>query len=50
MPITSGRPMNVGSLAVSFEVLISPPPETVAVLVTLAGALAATFTVSVRAG
>jgi hypothetical protein len=31
-------------------VLVSPPPDTAAVLVTLAGALLATFTVSVIAG
>lgn len=37
----------VGSVAVSFEVSVSPPPETVAVLVTVAAALAATFTVKV---
>ncbi len=35
------------SLAVSFEVLISLPPETVTVLVTLAGAFLATLTVRV---
>ena len=34
----------------SFAVLISPPPETTAVLVTLGGALLATFTVTIRAG
>jgi len=37
----------VVSLAVSFEVFVSPPPATVAMLVTLVGALAETFTVSV---
>ena len=42
--------MVVGSEAESLLVLVSPPPETLAVLVTLAGALAATFTVSVMAG
>ena len=42
--------MVVGSLAVSFVVFVSPPPETVAVLVTIAAALFATFTVSVIAG
>ena len=36
--------------ALSFAVLISPPPLTVAVFVTLAGAVAATVTVSVIAG
>src|SRR5579859_1681058 len=40
----------VTSLAVLLAGLTSPPPETVAVLVTLAGALAATFTVNVIAG
>jgi hypothetical protein len=40
----------VTSFAVSFAVLVSPPPETVAVLVTELGALLATFTVSVIAG
>ena len=38
------------SFAVSLVVLVSPPPDTVAVLVTLAGAFAATLTVSVIAG
>src|ERR1700678_391405 len=33
------------SVATSFEVLISPPPETVAVVVPLVGALTATFMV-----
>ena len=41
--------MVVGSLAVSFAVLLSPPPETVAVLVTLAAALPATAASSHRA-
>ena len=40
----------MGSVAVSFPVLLSPPPETVAELVTLEGALFATFTVKVIAG
>jgi len=40
----------VGSLAVSLAVLISPPPDTLAVLVTDEGALLATFTVRVMAG
>jgi hypothetical protein len=40
----------VGFVAVSFDVLVSPPPATVAVFVTLAGALLATFTVSVSTG
>ncbi len=40
----------VGSLAVLFEVMNSPPPETVAVLVTLAGAFPATFAVKVIEG
>src|SRR5215469_14422485 len=34
----------VGSVAVSFDVFISPPPETVAVFVTEAGASLATLT------
>jgi hypothetical protein len=38
------------SVDVSFEVTISPPPETVRVLVTELGALLATLTVSVTAG
>ena len=42
--------MVVGSLAVLLAVLVSPPPDTVAVLVTLAGALPATFTVRVITG
>ena len=40
----------VTSVAVLFAVLTSPPPEMVAVLVTDAGALAATFTVIVTGG
>ena len=40
----------VTSLAVSFAVFVSPPPDTVAVLVIEAGALFATFTVKVIAG
>ena len=40
----------VGSLAVLLVVLVSPPPETVAVLVTEEGALPATVTVRVIAG
>jgi hypothetical protein len=35
---------------VLFAVVVSPPPETDAILVTLEGALAATFTVSVIDG
>ena len=42
--------MVVGSLALSLVVLVSPPPATVAVLVTLAGALLATATVGTNAG
>src|SRR5205814_622561 len=38
------------SVAVSFDWLVSPPPETVAVFVTEAGALLATFTMSVIDG
>ena len=41
--------MVVTSLAVSLEVMTSPPPETVAVLVRLEGAVPATLTVSVIA-
>jgi hypothetical protein len=41
--------MLVTSLAVSFVVLVSPPPETVAVFVTEVGALLATLTVIVIA-
>jgi hypothetical protein len=49
--VASGRPpMLVGSVAVLFVVLVSPPPETVAVFVTLSAAFAATLTVSVIAG
>jgi hypothetical protein len=40
----------VGSLAVSLAVFVSPPPLTLAVLVTVAGAFPATSTVSVIAG
>ena len=42
--------MAVVSVEVSFAVLVSPPPETVAKLFTLVGALAETFTVNVIAG
>ncbi len=42
--------MVVGSLAVSLAAFVSPPPETVALLVTLGGAFEATFTVKVIAG
>ena len=46
----SGAPlMDVRSLAALLPVLTSPPPLTVAVLVTLDGAVAATSTVSVIA-
>ena len=38
------------TLAVSLAVFVSPPPDTVAVLITLAGAFAATFAVTVMAG
>ena len=47
---TAGGLMVVGSLAESLLVLVSPPPETAAMLVTLEGALPATFTVRVIAG
>src|SRR5947209_19166809 len=43
-------PICVGSLAVSFAVLISPPPETVAVLVTVGAMFTGTFTTRVIAG
>src|ERR1700690_3794670 len=43
-------PMAVTSEAVSLAVLVSPPPETVAMLMTLAGASASTFTVRAMAG
>ncbi len=42
--------MIVGSFAVSFDVMNSPPPETVAVFVTLEGTFAATLTVRVIEG
>jgi len=51
--VRSGVPvelMVVGSCAVSLEVLVSPPPETVTVFVTEAVALAETLTVSVIGG
>ena len=52
MPAINGGmlTMVVGSVAVSLLVFNSPPPETVAILVTLAGAVADTLTVSVNAG
>src|SRR5215469_9835068 len=40
----------VGSVAVLLLVLTSPPPETLALLVTMPGALLATFTVNVMGG
>src|SRR5437773_11423507 len=46
--VRSGWSMVVGSLSLLLAVLTSPPPDTVAVLVTLAGALLATLTVSVK--
>jgi hypothetical protein len=45
--VVSGVVIDVTSLAVLFVVFVSPPPDTVAVLVTLEGALLETFTVSV---
>jgi hypothetical protein len=49
--VRSGTPlMVVGSEAESLLVFVSPPPDTVTVLVTLAGALLATLTASVIAG
>ena len=47
---SGGEAIVVTSLAVSLDVLVSPPPETVTVFVTEAGALLATFTVNVIAG
>lgn len=46
----TGTTMMVLSLAVLFVVFVSPPPVTVALFVTEAGALAATFTVTVIVG
>jgi hypothetical protein len=40
----------VGSFAVLFARFVSPPPDTATLFVTLAGALAETFTVSVIGG
>jgi len=48
--ILSENPELYLSVAVSFDVFASPPPATATALVTLAGALAATFTVSVITG
>jgi hypothetical protein len=48
--VKSGAETEVGSEALSLAVFTSPPPATVAIFVTLAGAFAATDTVSVRAG
>src|SRR5437588_4753648 len=45
-----GGPTCVGSVAVSLPVLVSPPPETVAVLLKFAWMFCGTFTVSVIAG
>jgi hypothetical protein len=42
--------ITVTSVAVSLDVFCSPPPEIVAVLVTEAGAVAATLTVNVIGG
>ena len=50
VPVIFKKPIAVGSLAASLAVYVSPPPETVAMLITLEGALAATSTVSVKAG
>src|SRR2546427_177518 len=47
---SGGGLMLVTSLAVSLAVLVSPPPETVAALVTEAGALPAPFTPTGVAG
>ena len=46
----AGPEIVVGSLAESLVVFSSPPPDTVTLLVTAAGALGATFTVSVSGG
>src|SRR2546421_10777205 len=48
--ICNGGPMCVGSVAVLLLGFTSPPPETVAVLVTLAWMLIGTFTVRVIGG
>jgi hypothetical protein len=48
--VPGAAPIVVTSEAASFDVLVSPPPDTVAVFVTVAGALLATFTVSVSGG
>src|SRR5689334_25249232 len=45
-----GGPRLTGSLAVSFPVLVSPPPDAVAVLVKLFWILIGIFTVNVIAG
>jgi hypothetical protein len=51
MELTTGAGLIVvRSVAESLAVFVSPPPDTVAVLVTLDAALEATFTVSVIAG
>jgi hypothetical protein len=47
---SGGRATGVASLAVSFVVFVSPPPLAVAVFVTVAGAVAATSTVSTSTG
>ena len=51
-PLTekSSGVMMVGFVAVSFAKFVSPPPDTVAMFVTLAGAFAATVTVNVIGG
>jgi hypothetical protein len=49
--VKSGGPLTVvTSDEVSLEVLVSPPPDTVALSVTLAAALDATLTVTVMGG
>ena len=48
--VTTTGVMVVGSLAVSLEVLVSPPPDTETELVTMDAAFADTLTVSVIAG
>jgi hypothetical protein len=48
--LKSGATIDVTSLAVLFAVLVSPPPETVAALVTLEEAALLTLTVNVTSG
>src|SRR5579863_5133126 len=48
--MSAGTTTVVGSVAVSFAVLVSPPPATATMFVTDVAALDATFTVSVMDG